>query len=207
MRRAGIPVAVILGNHDDRDNFRRSFRSVSSRISAPPDRHVGVVETRWINWFLLDSLEIVDETPGLLGAVQIEWLDEALAAHAGKPACIMVHHNPDTTGGRNGAAWFGIKDTEQLFAVLRKHPHVKVLFHGHTHDYKITRSELAPVTIVNLPPTAYVFDPKAPNGWIDATVDERGIRLTLQSLDLTHPLHGATTVIAWDPAVSAVGRP
>lgn len=204
LRAAGIPAAVILGNHDDRDNFRRAFRSVSTRIAAPPDRHVGVVETRWVNWFLLDSLEIVDETPGLLGSAQIGWLDEALTAHSGKPACVIVHHNPDTTGGKNGVAWFGMKDTEQLFAVLRKHPHAKVLFHGHTHDYKITRSDLAPITIVNLPPTAYVFDPKAPIGWIDAVADERGVRLTLQSLDLAHPLHGTTTAIAWDPAMSAV---
>lgn len=205
LRAAGIPLAVILGNHDDRDTFRRAFQSASSRIPTPTDRHVGVVETRHANWFLLDSLETVDETPGQLGAAQIAWLDDALTSYKGKPALIVVHHNPDTTGGKNNVAWFGMKDTVALFNVLRRHSHVKVLFHGHTHDYKIHRSELAPVTIVNLPPTAYVFDPSAPAGWMDAALDDRGMRLTLQCLDTGHRLHGSTTTIQWEPAIVAVG--
>lgn len=204
LRAAGIPIAVILGNHDDRDNFRKSFNSVGSRLPGPPDRHVGIVESRFANWLLLDSLEVVDETPGQIGAAQLEWLDQALAAYATKPAIVLVHHNPDHSGGKALGGWFGMRDTDALYAVVSRHPHVKVLFHGHTHQWQVTRDNRAPFAVVNLPPTAYAFDPAAPIGWVDAVLDERGMRLTLQCLDTAHPQHGSVVPLPWGLAVSAV---
>ena len=67
------------------------------------------------NWFVLDSLDRTNSTPGVLGEAQLRWLESALDAHAGKPALVMVHHNPGGPGNKNG-----LTETDALMAILRQ---------------------------------------------------------------------------------------
>jgi hypothetical protein len=94
LREAGLPIHLTLGNHDDRDIFRTSLKAAIP--AAPPlvSKHVSIVEGARANWFLLDSLDEVNKTPGLLGDEQRAWLAKALDANTAKPALVMVHHNP-----------------------------------------------------------------------------------------------------------------
>ena len=71
---------------------------------------------------MLDSLEATLSTPGLLGQEQLDWLAAALDANPGKPALVLLHHNPATSGHVGG-----LKDTEALFEVIRPRKQVKGL--------------------------------------------------------------------------------
>ena len=53
-----------------------------------------LVEGPRANWFLLDSLDEPNKTPGVLGDKQVAWLGQALDARANKPAILVAHHNP-----------------------------------------------------------------------------------------------------------------
>jgi hypothetical protein len=56
------------------------------------------VRGRFCDWYLLDSLDVTNKTPGTLGAEQLEWLEKSLKAAADRPALVMVHHNPQPAG-------------------------------------------------------------------------------------------------------------
>lgn len=211
LREAGLPVHLAMGNHDDRANVGKALQPAAGE---PPveGRLVTVVESRRANWFILDSLEFVNKTPGELGAKQIAWLSEALDARRDHPAIVMVHHNPDpdprlpttpamtrpTTAPAAPAGPKGIKDTKALLDVILPRKQVKVLFYGHTHRWELARHD--GLHLVNLPPVAYVFKQGMPNGWVDARLADDSVTLELRCHDPKHPKHGERLVLPWRAA-------
>jgi 3',5'-cyclic AMP phosphodiesterase CpdA len=192
LRKAGLPVHVTLGNHDDRGNMLAALQSPDKAAEKGPveGRHVFVLETPLANWFLLDSLDAVNSTPGELGERQLAWLADALDARAKKPAVVVVHHNPDVKEKPTG-----LRDTKAALEVILARRQVKALIFGHTHKWELTRQE--GVHFINLPPVAYVFTPGQPNGWVDARVAEGGMTLNLRCLDPKHPKHDETRELQW----------
>ena len=191
VRKAGITVHLCLGNHDHRANFYAAFPD--ARPSGSPlvaDKHVAVVESPHANVFLLDSLDQVNKTPGLLGEVQLQWLGRALDAHKDKPALAVAHHDPNF--GKRKA---GLTDTDALLALLKARPHAAVYVYGHTHRWGHTRSD--GLHLVNLPTTAHVFKKDEPRGWVDARLSAGGATLTLNALDKKHKAHGETVQLKW----------
>src|SRR5437016_3457514 len=93
VRTAGLPLHLTLGNHDNRATFRSALEAGLKAERLIPDRNVAVVRTPRANFFLLDSLDVVDKAPGKLGEAQIAWLARALDANADTPAVVVVHHN------------------------------------------------------------------------------------------------------------------
>jgi len=195
LREAGLPLHLTLGNHDDRDIFRTSLKAAIP--AAPPlaSKHVSIVEGARANWFLLDSLNEVNKTPGTLGDEQRAWLAKALDANTAKPALVMVHHNPvASTKGKVP----GLTDTEQLLSILLPRRHVKALFFGHTHTWRFAEQD--GLHLVNLPAVAYPFKPEEVTGGVDAKLTEKGAALTLHAHDTQHAAHGKTTELAWRTA-------
>ena len=195
LRAAGAPLHLTLGNHDERDVFWSTLKD--TRPASPPlmSKHVSIVEGARANWFLLDSLEVTKQTPGSLGEEQRAWLARALDAHTSKPALIMVHHNP-VSG--DPAKKTGLTDTEELLAILLPREHVKALFFGHTHTWRVTERE--GLHLVNLPAIGYPFKPTEVTGWVDCNLRETGAALELRALDASHPEHGKLTDLAWRSA-------
>ncbi len=186
-----LPVHMTLGNHDHRENFRAGLVHGTAR-SPLVSRHVAVLEAGKVNWFLLDSLDRVNGTPGQLDREQLAWLAKALDAHAEKPALVFVHHDPQWT---DPAKRSGLIDTEQLFEVLVPRKQVKVVIFGHTHRWHRDRHE--GIHLINLPPVAYLFDDVSPNGWVDLRLREGGAVLTLHALDVKHRQNGETVELTW----------
>ena len=195
MREAGLPIHLTLGNHDDREIFRTSLKDALP--AAPPlaSRHVSIVEGARANWFLLDSLDIVNKTPGTLGDEQRAWLAMALDAHTTKPALVMVHHNPISATPEKKT---GLLDAEQLLAILLPRRHVKALFFGHTHTWRFAEQD--GLHLVNLPAVAYPFTATEVTGWVDAKLTEKGATLTLHAHDTQHAAHGKITELNWRAA-------
>lgn len=192
-RRAGIPVHVTLGNHDDRARIREAVAEARNDGAPVPDRLVAVLPGTKANWFLLDSLEFVNKTPGLLGGQQLAWLAAALDAASDKPAIVIGHHNLKTGAGEVKTE---LKDSAELIDVIAPRKHVKAYIFGHTHNWSVSTHESG-IHLVNLPPTAYVFNAARPHGWVEAALRDDGMTLALHALDTAHPEHGQTKELVW----------
>jgi hypothetical protein len=142
------------------------------------------------DWYILDSLEITNSTPGLLGKEQLRWLATALDVTPEKPALVVIHHNPGLEGN------FGLKDTVALLELLRARKRVKAYFFGHTHEWKV-ESDSTGLHLINLPPVSYVFKEGLPSGWVRTELRSDGMRLRLQSIDPKHAAHLQTHDLVW----------
>lgn len=189
--REALPVHLMMGNHDNRAAFAEVLGKDHTVPSPVEQRIAGLVKTPLANWFLLDSLDATNHTPGVLGAAQIAWLGKELDAHQDKPAIIVVHHNVVLEPNKSA-----LQDSAQLLEVLRPRKQVKTCIFGHTHVWE-TKQDPSGIHLINLPPTAYVFKAGLPNGWVLATVSANGLHLELNSLDKTHAQHGEKKELAW----------
>lgn len=187
---AKLPVHLLMGNHDD----RVAVTEVLDRPASPavPGRFVSIQETPLANWFLLDSLDKVNSTPGVLGDEQLAWLGKELDSRPDKPAVIVVHHNITLQEAKTDA----LLDSTALLEVLRPRRQVKACIYGHTHRWSITQDESG-LHFINLPPVAYVFKQEFPNGWVIATLRQDAIQLELRALDANHPQHGEVKTLKW----------
>lgn len=190
--RAGrMPVHLMLGNHDNRQRFWDAFPAEKAHARPLLDRQVALVRTPRANWFLMDSLEKTQSTPGLLGKEQLDWLKATLDANPDKPALVFVHHNPGIDGGN-----MGLKDTLLLLDILRPRNQVKAYIFGHTHHWEVTQ-DYSGIHLVNLPAVAYVFRDGEPSGWVHATLLRHGLRLRLHCIDPHHKDNGQVVKLAW----------
>jgi len=193
VRAAPLSFYLLPGNHDNRAHLAGAFANEAAPTSPPSDRRVAIIHAPRANWFLLDSLEHTNSTPGLLGETQRDWLAGTLDAHADKPAIVVAHHNLDS---RSGQATNGLQDSDQVLRLLAPRRHVKAYVFGHTHSWQVTQHDSG-LHLINLPPVAYVFDPDKPNGWVLATLQPDGIQLRLNCLAHAHPAHGKTVELNW----------
>ena len=190
IRGAQMPVHLALGNHDNRERFWEALQEEKTAPRPLADRQVALLRTPRANWFVLDSLEKTHTTPGWLGQEQLDWLAGALDANPGKPALVLIHHNPGISGN------IGLLDTAALFAIIRPRKQVKAYIFGHTHAWKTWPDESG-IHLINLPPVAYVFSPGEPAGWVHATLEDNGLRLELRCVDPAHKAHGQIVKLDW----------
>lgn len=190
LRDGGLPVHLALGNHDHRGRFWKALHADESQDKTLEAKHVLVIKSPRANWFVLDSLDITDKAPGLLGEAQLAWLAKLLDAHADKPAIVCLHHQPDLRPMPGG-----LVDTQPLYDVILPRKQVKAMFFGHTHHWEIKEHE--GLHQINLPPVAYVFAKGKPSGFVEVELAEDSALLRLHSLDKTHPEHGKETTLKW----------
>jgi Icc protein len=189
--RALAPVHFTLGNHDERENFWHAFPRDATKLKSVPQKQAAVFSSDRANWFLLDSLDKTNATPGALGAAQLAWLDQELKARPKKPAIIVGHHNLQTPG-----LTAGITDSAGLEKLFAGHHQVKAFIFGHTHDWRVSQ-HASGVHLINLPPTGYVFTAGRPSGWVRATLASDGMEIELRSLDTKHPEHAQVKNLKW----------
>ncbi|MGA2499986.1 MAG: metallophosphoesterase [Tepidisphaeraceae bacterium] len=207
---AGLPIHLAMGNHDQRPRFWAAvpYEKLGNGVAkrGMESRQALVVRSPRVDWVILDTLDKTNNTPGLLGREQIQWLKAVLDApeRAAKPAIVMIHHDPivapvtrPTTGpaSTQPAKITGLVDTPALLEVVMPRKQVKALVFGHTHVWSI--KELNGLHLVNLPTVAYVFNPAQPSGWVDCRISDQGMRLELHCLDAGHPKHGDVADLRW----------
>lgn len=190
IRAGGLDLHMALGNHDHRDHFLKALPRKDARANELANRHVSVIRGPRANWFILDSLDSTDKVPGVLGEEQLKWLARALDAHADKPALIMVHHNPDP-----GPTFGGLVDTKAFLELVLPRKQVKAWIFGHTHAWGHTERD--GLHLVNLPPTAWLFVPEKPAGWVDVKLKENGAVFELVALKKDHLQHGQKLDLKW----------
>jgi 3',5'-cyclic AMP phosphodiesterase CpdA len=186
-----IPVFLTLGNHDDRENYWRCFQNGRKEASAPcPQRLRVVVDDGPVRAVLLDSLFRTGVVPGTLGPEQLDWLRLFLAGHGDKPAVLCVHH-PFHNGENQ------LTDAAELLDLSIRQPHVKAIFHGHSHAYG--HEVLEGVHIIGLPAVGMPLLPGRRLGWVSAAFEPAGAELRFHALDA--PPAGSPEVLRlrWRP--------
>ena len=198
LRKRGMPIHLTMGNCDRRELFAETLIALRPKTPPVDGRLVDVLKTERANFFFLDSLYNTEQTvtKGNLGDSQVKWLARALDGHAGKPAILVAHHNINREDGKSDT-WRdgGLIDSAKFVDVLRSRTQVKAFIFGHTHDWH--RGVLDGIHLINLPTTAYIFDPKEPRGWVDGRLERDGMRMMLHSLDKKHPKHREQLELRW----------
>lgn len=188
---AQIPITFAMGNHDQRTRFGAAVPNTMQKVEG---RQVSVIESPRATWVVLDTLDKVNVTPGIIGEAQLKWLTSFLDApeRGRKPVIVMMHHHPVPRKGNNVA---GIVDGPALMDVLVPRKQVKAAVFGHTHVWETRETD--GLHLINLPAVAYVFDKAQTSAWTDWRVDEKGCRITLNTIDPKHANHGKEFALAW----------
>ncbi|MBA4146485.1 MAG: metallophosphoesterase [Verrucomicrobia bacterium] len=186
LRENKLPIHLALGNHDHRERFYTAANLKAS--SAVPDKYVSVVKSERANFFILDSLNEIPSNPGLLGEKQLQWLAKNLDANKKKPAIVVVHHNEKR-----------MIDSDKLIALMDERKHVKALFHGHIHRWRLDETP-GGVHIVNLLPVGYPTATGGATGWVHATFAADGVRLEVRCTNQEDPLHRTVHQLSWRSA-------
>lgn len=195
LREAEIDTHLTLGNHDERDVFYDVMKEEQPKSPPVKSRHISVVQTKYANFILLDSLHKTMVTQGTLGEEQRTWLANALDAHPDKPAIIVTHHNP-RLGGDPLHFPGGLTDSVELWEILSKRPQVKAYIHGHIHHR--SHAGHKGIHIINTPATSYVGNRAlSTTGWTVAKLSPDGITLTTRTNDEAHAWNRKTKTLKW----------
>jgi 3',5'-cyclic AMP phosphodiesterase CpdA len=121
----GMPVHLVLGNHDSRANFRGVFGG-GDFIQFTFD----VGELRVI---ALDTND-PGNSGGRLCASRRAWLAAQLDAAAGRPVIVAQHHPPFVTGlPFMDSCGLDAEDAREEAAILARHSNVERVICGHVH--------------------------------------------------------------------------
>ncbi len=195
LQKAKINLHLTLGNHDHREVFYEVMQEQRPQEPVVESRHIAVVQTRFANFFLLDSLQKTMVTQGTLGDVQLKWLAEALDQNADRPAIIVSHHNP-RLGGDPLHFPGGLIDSQPLWDVLQPRKQVKAYIHGHIHHRSLAKH--GGIHIINTPATSYVGNPEtSTTGWTTARLSPNGVKLTTHTNNTEHLWNDAVDQLEW----------
>jgi Icc protein len=122
--------------------------------------------------FVLLNSQVPGCVHGCLDTKSLEWLDQQLTAMSEYPALVGLHHPPFIIGS-NWLDGSSLQNSHDLFAVLDRHPQVKLVMFGHIHqEYSQQRHG---VQYLGTPSTCIQFEPHSSNFALDQ--EHPGFRL------------------------------
>jgi 3',5'-cyclic AMP phosphodiesterase CpdA len=125
-----LPVYLIPGNHDRRDNFRAALGAWPG-VTGDPAFVQYAVEDWPLRLVMLDSV-VAGEGHGELCEQRLAWLDRTLAAAPDRPTLLVLHHPPILCGLALADA-IALRQPERLAALLARHRQVERVLCGHHH--------------------------------------------------------------------------
>jgi Icc protein len=126
--RLSMPVLLILGNHDNRANFREFFPQAQTNANGFVQYEAPIGQYRGI---FLDTNE-PGVSYGVLCEKRAQWLADRLAEDD-QPVLLFMHH-PAFVLGIPSMDRIALLDTKPFQAALEGHTHrIKHLFFGHIH--------------------------------------------------------------------------
>lgn len=125
-----IPVYVIPGNHDNRDNFRAALDHLPG-VTSDPEFVQYTVEHLPVRLVMLDT-HIPGRTEGELCPRRMAWLDRTLAMQPDKPTIIAMHH-PSFRCGIGHMDIIILRDPAGFEALVARHRQVQRIICGHHH--------------------------------------------------------------------------
>jgi Icc protein len=124
-----MPVFVIPGNHDAREELRQAFAADGY---LPRDGFLHYTIEDWpLRLVALDTL-IPGAVGGELCRERLLWLDRTLAAAPQQPTAILMHHPPFVTGIGHMDR-IGLDGIPDFAAIVARHPQIERILCGHLH--------------------------------------------------------------------------
>jgi len=190
--RLGAQVIWVMGNHDDRGNFRSGLLG-QHPASTPIDR---VYDVNGLRVIALDST-VPGKHHGLVTDAQLDWLAEELSFAAPHGTILAMHH-PPVPSVQDLAILVELREQDALAEVIRGSD-VRSIIAGHLHYSTTSMFAGVPVSVASA--TCYTQDLN-----VAAAVDgSRGTRARdgAQSFNLVHVygntvLHSVVPVGAFD---------
>lgn len=145
----GLPVYCIPGNHDDPALMARYLRGGNIRLK----RRLACDSWQIV---MLDSFHPRTHS-GCLRKRELKFLDRALASAPDRPALIAMHHHPVPIG----SPWMdkmALRNPDEFFQVLDRHPQVRAVIWGHIHQPFEDRRR--GVRLLGAPSTCVQFTPR-----------------------------------------------
>ena len=125
-----VPFYLLPGNHDDREQMRRSFPSHAYLgTSGALQYSVKIGDLRLVT---LDTV-LAGQSDGALPPERLAWLDAELAQDEATPTVIAMHHPPFRTMIGHMDRLGLLQGAEQLEAIVAKHGNVERVICGHLH--------------------------------------------------------------------------
>jgi 3',5'-cyclic-AMP phosphodiesterase len=143
----GAPIYALPGNNDDRAALREAFG-----LGGEPDDPVDyAVDLGPLDLVVVDST-VPGKTRGAFEPAQLRRLDATLAANAGKPTVVAMHHPPLTTAIADWDRWNMRRGPRRAIGeTIASHPHVLAIVGGHLH--RVTASTLVGRPVLSGPST------------------------------------------------------
>jgi 3',5'-cyclic AMP phosphodiesterase CpdA len=125
-----VPIYVIPGNHDRRDNLRSGLSQLPG-VNAHPEFVHYTVEDLPVRLVMLDTV-VPGAGHGHLCAARLAWLEETLSAEPEKPTIVVMHHPPFLCGIRHMDR-INLRNADEFTAVIARHRQVQRILCGHNH--------------------------------------------------------------------------
>lgn len=125
-----MPLYLLPGNHDEREQMRRSFPDHTYLGTDGPVRYS--VRVGALRLVALDTA-VAGASHGELDDAQLDWLEGTLAACRGEPVVIAMHHPPFSTLIGHMDRIGLLQGRDRLEAIVRQHPNVERIVCGHLH--------------------------------------------------------------------------
>jgi Icc protein len=149
LARLEIPLRVLPGNHDSRENLRAAFADHGYLGQGEFLHHAA--ELGPLTLIALDT-QVPGEDGGTLCAERLAWLERELERSRGRPTLVAMHHPPVPIGvdwlDRSNCA-----NAEGLAGVVSRHPQVERILSGHVH--RAAQIRFAGTVVATAPSTAY----------------------------------------------------
>ena len=123
-----IPYHLLVGNHDDRTNFKRVFPETPADESGLIQY---VIETEAGAFVMVDTME-TEAPEGVYCDLRFAWLKRQLQTLTGHPVYLFLHHPPFDIGIRS-LDESRLPDPDRLAQLIDAHGDVRYLFYGHVH--------------------------------------------------------------------------
>ena len=152
----GVPQVWLPGNHDDWAHMEQAVDG-GGHLSRCIDLGAWQV-------LMLDST-VYGEVGGAFAQSELDFLEQRLAAAAGRHTLVALHHHPVPIG----CDWLDqqqVANADAFWAVVDRHPGVAAVIWGHVHQ--VFESVRGGVRLMSAPSTCIQFAPNSPGFRLDA---------------------------------------
>jgi 3',5'-cyclic AMP phosphodiesterase CpdA len=128
-----MPIYLIPGNHDHRENLVAAFPDHPYLAEALPFIQYAI-EDLPMRVLAIDTV-IAGESGGELCQTRLAWLKQKLEEAPDRPTIILMHHPPFKTfiGHMDHIGLDKVNGTDGLKAIVERHPQVERILCGHLH--------------------------------------------------------------------------
>lgn len=177
IKRIRFPLYYALGNHDNRELFRKVFGEAFFQVNDFCAYHFMIKECCCV---VFDSL-YPGTVNGYIGHKQIQWCHDLLKQED-RPTFVFLHHPPLPIG----IPWIDellLSNSSEFLDLVATYPHIQGVFCGHVHRYHVLWHGRVP--IISSPALSVRFGPDpetkivpGPPGFLVVSLDNNHLEVT-----------------------------